>query len=270
MTKGVLIFALNDGFDYQSVAVIAAKRVATHLQLPVTLVTNVAPSKTVADLFDKIIVKSEKLNQTRTIQDGLNSTKINWLNFSRYSAYELSPYDETLVIDADYLINTNFLMNCFESNKDFLIYKQSIDISYHRHNPEFEFLNEFSIPFYWATVFYFKKTKLNEIFFKLIEFIRDNWHYYRLLYQISETKFRNDYAFSMAIHLLHGDILSDKFNLIPGKMFYSLDKDILISTTDSSCTILTPKKSSSDEYLVTKINKDIHVMNKQSILRTVV
>lgn len=269
MTKGVLIFALNDGFDYQSIAYIAAKRVKQHLQLPITMVTNVTPPDNIVEIFDKIIIRFENFTQTRTVQDGQESNKINWLNFSRFSAYELTPYDETLVIDADYLINTDFLKICFEINKDFLIYKDSFDVSYHRLNSEFEYINEFSIPFYWATVFYFKKTKLNESFFKLIEFIRDNWQYYRLLYQITESKFRNDFAFSIAIHLLHKHILSEKFYLIPGKMIYSLDKDILVSLTNNSCKILTAKKSSIDEYIMTKITNDIHVMNKHSILRAI-
>ena len=110
---------------------------------------------------------------------------------------------------------------------------------------------------------------MNESFFKLIEFIRDNWQYYRLLYQITESKFRNDFAFSIAIHLLHKHILSEKFYLIPGKMIYSLDKDILVSLTNNSCNILTAKKSSIDEYIMTKITNDIHVMNKHSILRAI-
>lgn len=267
MSKGALIFALNSGFDYQSIAAVAAERIRRYLNVPVSIITNQELPEKFANLFDSVILISEKDSQIRTINDGNNSTQINWLNFSRFSAYDLTPYDETLVIDADYIINTDCLKYCFNSDKDFLIYRTGVDVSPWRDGKEFKVLNEFSIPFYWATVFYFKKTNLNRIFFNLVQYIKDNWDYYRLVYQIVEKKFRNDYAFSIAINLLHVGMISNKFGLIPGKMFYSLDKDVIIELSKDFCKIMYPKQNSSTEYVPAKITQDIHLMNKHSLLR---
>ncbi len=151
---------------------------------------------------------------------------------------------------------------------DFLIYKNSCDLAGWRKIEEFKYLNQYSIPFYWATVFYFVKNKKNEIFFSLVKYIRNNWDYYRLIYQISDKKFRNDFAFSIAIHILNGMDYDCFDNIIPGKMFYTLDKDSLISLKEDSCVFLVEKENKLGEYTALKTSGiDVHVMNKHSLLR---
>jgi hypothetical protein len=117
-------------------------------------------------------------------------------------------------------------------------------------------------------VFYFVKNKKNEIFFSLVKYIRNNWDYYRLIYQISDKKFRNDFAFSIAIHILNGMDYDCFDNIIPGKMFYTLDKDSLISLKGDSCVFLVEKENKLGEYTALKTSGiDVHVMNKHSLLR---
>ena len=36
-----------------------------------------------------------------------------WYNCGRYLAYNLSPYDETLLLDTDYIVNSNKLLKTF-------------------------------------------------------------------------------------------------------------------------------------------------------------
>jgi len=272
MTQGVLLFAYNTEMDYVKLAVKSAERIKNYLDLPVTLVTDSAEylrKNFSEDLFDRIISNKDTTTQTKKFSDGNEfSERYIWKNSNRTSAYTLSPYDQTLVIDVDYVINSSFLKNCFEQNKDFLIYKDSYDLSGWRNTAEFQYLNQYSIPFYWATVFYFTKTKQNEIFFSLVEYIKNNWDYYRLIYQINDKKYRNDYSFSIAIHILNGTDCDLFAETIPGKMYYTLDKDVLLKIKNSAMTFLVEKEKILGEFTGVKTNElDVHVMNKFSLLR---
>lgn len=269
MSKGVLIFALDGNFKYTSLAEIAAKRVKEFLNLPITLVVNTDYVDS-GLIFDKIIKIESDIGQNRVLHDGLNSfTNIQWLNFTRCQAYDLSPYNQTLVIDADYLISSNHLSLCFDMNKDFLVFNSSFDLSENRRLNEFVDINPFSIQFYWATVFYFKKTPLNRVFFSFVEYIKNNWSYFCSLYQIKDPKFRNDFAFSIAIHVIFNHKVSKLFGFIPGKICYSIDKDTLIKVSGSKLSFLLTNTVDNKLQPVSVNNLDVHVMNKNSILRVI-
>lgn len=267
MSKGVLLFALNTELRYTDLAEISVKRIKKHLSLPVTIVVN-DEYNDASKLFDQVIKIEELQVQHRVINDGADlSTKIKWLNFSRADAYELSPYDETLVLDVDYVINSSHLNVCFTLGKDFLIFNDSFDLSNTRNLNEFKTITPFGIKFYWATVFYFKKTLRNEIFFTLIKYIKDNWLYYCNLYNIKETKFRNDFAFSIAIHLFFNSVPTDKFGYIPGKKFFTIDKDYLIKIKEDKMEFLLSNEIDTKLQPAAVNTMDVHVMNKNSILR---
>jgi hypothetical protein len=274
MSKGIVLFAFNTEIDYVKMSIHSAERIKQYLGLPVTLVTDsreylLKNFNDKVHLFDKIVEKTDNTQQTKKFSDGSNQASRHiWKNTSRADIFDVSPYEQTLVIDVDYLINSSFLLNCFDLKSDFLIYKNSCDLAGWRKTEEFKYLNQYSIPFYWATVFYFVKNKKNEIFFSLVKYIRNNWDYYRLIYQISDKKFRNDFAFSIAIHILNGMDYDCFDNIIPGKMFYTLDKDSLISLKGDSCVFLVEKENKLGEYTALKTSGiDVHVMNKHSLLR---
>jgi hypothetical protein len=262
MSKGILIFAQVGDFDYITLAEIAAARVKQYLNIPVSVVTNVNYQNK-SKIFDKVINKVSKSTQKRALYDGVNADTIEWMNFDRSDCYNLSPYDETIVIDADYLVSSDHLLNCFNFNRDFLIFNDHFYLHDDLYAKEFEFINDSGINFYWATVFYFKKTSYTRVLFNFIQYIRDNWEYFSLLYNIKERKFRNDFAFSIAINILSLQIPSNLFGFIPGKLFYSIDKDTLIKSENNELTFY---MLSSNSCTKTK-DIDIHVMNKNSILR---
>jgi hypothetical protein len=109
-----------------------------------------------------------------------------------------------------------------------------------------------------------------EQLFSLIAHIKLNWQYYKFLFQIRSSSFRNDYAFSIAIHILNGYIDGDFAKHLPGKMFYILDRDIFLKRTDNSFYFLVEKEHTSGEYIPLKIsNVDVHIMNKYSLLRII-
>lgn len=272
MTKGILLFAHNSEMDYVKLAVKLTDRIKHYLNLPVTVITDSEEylrKNFNSEIFDSIIKRKDDTSQTKKFSDGQGfSERYVWKNTNRYTAYQLSPYDQTLVLDVDYVINSDFLLNVFKQNTDFACFKDSCDLAGWRNTDEFRFINQYSIPFYWATVCYFTKTKQNEIFFSLVDYIRTNWDYYRLIYQINDKKFRNDFAFSIAIHILNGtdsELFSD---IIPGKMYYTLDKDILLKIKNSTLSFLVEKERLLGEFTGLKTsNLDVHVMNKFSLLR---
>lgn len=269
MTKGIVLFAFNNSeIDYIKIAEYAAAKARNFLKVPVTLITDAESADSVkSDIFDKVIVDGPKDYYNRTFRDG-NSKKINtlWKNTHRSSAYNLTPYDETLVIDVDYIVNSDTLSYCWEQPHDFLIYKNSYDLSQWRANDQY--VSDLSVPFYWATVFYFKKSPAVESFFALVEHIKNNWQYYKFLHQIDSPNFRNDYAFSIAIHMMNGLTHGDFAKQLPGKLYYTIDKDFLIKKKDRDFYFLVQENNSQENYMPLKVsNLDLHIMNKYSLLR---
>lgn len=273
MTKGVLIFAQNNSeIDYAKISLYAAMRVKEFLQVPVSLVTDskdwlLESQPTAIDVFDQIISINSDTTQTKKFYDGTLSAKtLTWKNLNRADCYELSPYDETLVIDSDYIISSDTLSAAWGSSKNFLIYRDSFDLAQWRDDSSFRYLNQLSIPFYWATAFYFKKTPDTNAFFELVKSIKDNWSYYRALYNIDSTVFRNDFAFSIVLNMMGEEF----FGELPGKMNYILDRDVLIKIKENAFQFLVEKKNYAGEYIATKTTGiDIHVMNKYSLVRCI-
>lgn len=274
MTQGILIFAFNsDGVDYIKMAILSAKRAKKFLNKPVSLVTDskqhlIDKFPNDVSIFDTIIESIDNTTQTKRFYNGSDEyTKHVWKNSNRVDCYAVSPYDETLVIDSDFIINSSFLSYVWKQPNDFLIYADHNDLAGWRDTSEFKFVSEQSIPFYWATVFFFKKSKLNENFFLLIQHIKENWIYFVKLYQLNSTKFRNDIAFSIAIHMMNGFTHGDFATPIANKLTYTLDRDFLIKHKDQSMTFLVQAKTSADLYTLVKTNNlDVHVMNKHSLL----
>jgi len=274
MTKGVLLFAYNNSqIDYVRLAIFSANRIKEHLNVPVTLISNDSSltSSYALDVFDHVLHFDETISNKKYFNDGLDKSEhLDWHNAARFSAYTLSPYEQTLVLDVDYIISSNNLNKCWDQPHDFLIYKDSIDFATWRDNKEFKNISDYSIDFYWATAFYFKKTEYTNYLFRLIEHVKENWGYYKVLYQLHSTNFRNDFAFSIAIHMMNGFTQGEFAKKLPGKMYYTLDTDILTNIENNKMTFLTHRQQSSDSYVPLAISGlDIHVMNKYSLLRCI-
>lgn len=275
--KGIVLIAKNNGeIDYVKQAYFLAKRIQKYLKLPVSVITDSAEylkSTFDSSVFDEIIeIDYLTTSNKRMYFDGSLSYKtLMFKNQSRSMAYFSSPYDETILMDTDFIISNDKLLNCFDSNFDLMVYKNSYDLSNVRDTFEFKYLNDKGIDFYWATVVYFKKSEKSEIFFNLVNHIEENWDHYKRMYYIQSNMFRNDYAFSIAIHIMNNFNKGGGFvKEIPENLYYTADRDILWKLNDDKMIFLVEKKNHTGEYTILSTSGlNIHVMNKFSLERII-
>lgn len=280
MTKGILVFARNNSqVDYVKQAYVLAKRADAFLNLPVSIVTD-SPEylkKTYHDyddVFDKIIDISQHTQKNKNLKnyfDGsLTQKQLEFKNDTRIFSYELSPYSSTVVLDTDFVIANNNLNYCFKQNRDFLIYKDAYDLCGHRDISEFTTISDTGPDFYWATAFYFRKSETTKIFFDLLKHINENYEHYLKVYQIPARLYRNDHAFSIAIHILNGFQKGSFAGKMPGKLYYTTDRDFLTKVNQESLQFLIEKKDYLGEYtLIKTTGLNVHVMNKFSLGRMI-
>ena len=268
MSNGVLCFAHNNGkVDYLKQAEFLAKRVKQHLNLPTTLVTSTVSELKNLDLFDKIIEIDDKNSNYKRYYNGtLHHQNLQFKNNDRVRSYELSPYETTLVLDTDYVICNSSLKYAFDSLHDFQIYKEGLDLCEWRKHKEFDYINDSGIPFYWATCFCFKKTQQTKTFFDILQHLVKNWSHYEQVYNIGSRNFRNDHVFSIGIHMMNGFTDGDWAKTLPGKMFYTLDRDFVKKIKDDSLQFLLQKEKYEGEYILASTKDcNVHIMNKFSL-----
>ena len=106
MSKGCLVFAFNnEKINYIKQAESLAVRAKKFLNLHTTLVTDINIQN---DLFDKIIViEDNSYTVKKTYRNGNESERLSFKNSSRVLSYDLTPYDETIVLDSDTLVTEN-------------------------------------------------------------------------------------------------------------------------------------------------------------------
>ena len=277
MSKGVLLFAQNNhSIDYIKQAIFCAKKIKKHLGIPVALATdNSDYLKATYPYYEKYISHVIELDwydctQKRTYRDGTMSKRdLEWRNHDRATAYDITPFDETIVMDTDFIIGNNSLLNAFNTDQDFLIFRHITDVNMDRPDEyRFNKISDRSIDMYWATVFYFKKSESMKRFFDLITHIKDNWNFYRLTYQIVNKTYRNDFAFSIAIHILNGFQRTNWPKVLPGRLWFTSDADVLIKLEDETYTFLLDKKHWVGHYHAGSIkDANIHIMNKFALDR---
>lgn len=273
MSKGILVFAYNNrSIDYVKQACFLAKRVSKYLNLPTSIVTeDVSYAKQWEDVFDQIIYCKSTAITAKTYNDGtMAKQKLLFKNDTRPLAYDLTPYDQTILLDSDYIIADSKFKNCFDGPNEFMIYKDAYDLAGFRDYSEFKHISDVGVEFYWATCVYFKKSKSTEIFFNLLKHIQQYWTHYRQIYRLETPVYRNDHVFSIAIHIMNGFTKSEFPKKMPGKLFYTTDKDILHKLDNDEFTLLLEKQNYLGQYTLANFKgKSLHVMNKFSLAENI-
>lgn len=230
-SKGVVLFAFNTNtVDYKLIANRASKLITHTLGLPVTIITEMlAP-------------------QTNTRVGYAHGTQ--WFNGDRYRAYDFSPYDETLLLDSDYLMLDDSLLKILDTTTDYTImtnnqnFRQSITGT----------MGNLSLNFVWATAIVFKKTRRSKLLFDLVGRVQNNYRYYSKLYNLRNSNFRNDYAFAIADNIINGYRPSQG---IPWTMLTVADTVKALEIKDNKIIV----REEDTAYVIPR--QSIHIMDKE-------
>lgn len=267
MTKGCIIFAHDGDIDYGSQAVLAAKLATKHLKVPVSLISDQQTIYNIQHKFDQLpfdqIIQVDL--PANTNKRNISNTVVSFINTNRASVWDLTPYDRTLVIDSDFLIFSDTLNKYWNDDHHFLITPGMLDLLDDSGERAYK-LSQYTINMLWATNFMFTKNNETKIFFDLIEHIRAEYSYYSRLYEFNDDQYRNDYAFSIACHLMSNYGLASWHGDLPCPLIFKLTDDIVDIKPNSQITFLVKEYQFEDYYLAKSINQDIHIMNKHSLL----
>ena len=245
MTRGVLLFCFDTKHTkYHMILEKCVHLLKKNLKLEITVVTDYQTFKKIKPLgFINYKFIEPELGNSKNAQE--------WNNKDRHMAYELSPYDTTLVMDIDYFCYTDNLLQLMDTGYDFLIPDQVHDLTQRN---SFHQRVWSMIPMVWATVFVFRKTAKAKQIFDMIKYVKSYYSYFLDLYRIYDRRFRNDYAFAIALQQANGFL---NYDTLP----------IRLPTLPPDCDIM----KFTDEGIVWQYNdqinctedQDVHVLNKK-------
>jgi len=244
-SKGVLILYSNSAqLDYYKLSKLCSRLAEQYLNVPCTI-QYIEPEQT---NFRTFRYPENKLEKTE------------WNNIGRFSAYDLSPYDETILLDSDYIVQSNTLANYFGCDHDFLCHNKSWDVTGNNVFRHDQYMTQNKFDMRWATVIYFKKTEKAKQIFKTWRSVYEHYDYYSKLFGFRRTPFRNDFAMSIAHQICNGY-----------KNSYTFNHDLpALSSSDSVLNYNKGKWLLKYQYKnthnVMRYKGDLHVMNKHSLL----
>ena len=259
MTTGALIFAYdNETIDYQAMAAWSAGNIRHHLGLPVALVTDT--DCRYAKDFDKIIVcpRREDSGSRQFADCGL----VSWHNTNRMDAYQLSPWDRTLLLDADYVVASDMLHRLTGLDCDLLAHQVACDITAQNDFSGLNYFGSYGMPMSWATVIMFRRSLHAKLVFESMSMIRNNWRHYRHLYQTGNSVYRNDHALSIALAIANGHCLSHP--VIPWNLITVLPEHRLSQVAKDHYRVDYVDSENRSRWLEI-FNQDFHAMGKKHL-----
>lgn len=276
MKKGVVLIAHNNRtIDYARMSIISGGLAKRHLKVPVSLITDESTVRWMKDsgiyndaemIFENIILTERpEIDNRRKLNDGSFVEYVPFLNSTRDKVFDLTPYDRTLLIDTDFLIFSDRLSNYWEVDEDVLIAESMNDVQGDRIGILDKKVSETGIHLYWATTVMFSKTEYSKTFFRLVEYIKENYNFFADLYRFDPQQYRNDISFSIAKHILEG---FEKSNINLPPLLTVQDRDLISLIKESSLKILIQSNVGNETYYPCSIkDQDLHLMNKQSIVK---
>jgi hypothetical protein len=272
--RGMLMFAHNnDLFDYGKMAYASALSAVHHINESISLVVdeqtwesllqNYPDAETVFD--DPIFIEFEDRNDRHfDLADG-SRKKAKYHNTTRLRAYELSPYDETLLIDTDVLVQDSSLRGVWGSSPAIRMNHEISELILSGDNTQVK-LSDNSLTTFWATICYFRKCKVTEDFFSLSKYVEKNYEYYGVLHGFPTGIVRVDIILTIAAHIMSGYVGGSKSVVEPLPVedtVFAWNKDIMIDFDEDRATFLT--KSNGKPFPVSTY-RTVHCMNKDSMM----
>jgi len=266
MSKGVILFAYNNkNVDYYKMAVATAKRVNHFLNLPVTVVTDETTDiESYGYTFDKTIInEADKSNIKENTA---------WINKGRFNAYEFSPYDETIVLDTDYMINSDTLLKTFDFESDLMCHNRTSVMM--APDAAQEPLSTYSVNTLWATVIRFNKSLYAKQVFESMKMIQNNYTHYMHLYRLNSDMYRNDYSLTIATRICNGHT-EDTSQYLPWNLTHVGQNTTVYKVNDSEFN--TEYMIMYDNWIRDKLRKeyitikdfDFHMLNKKNFMELI-
>jgi hypothetical protein len=169
MSKGIFLFAQNGDTNYVRQACFCAYTIKqSNPTLSVTLATNDFVPEKYLKYFDNIIeIPGDDLAESE-----------NWKVSNRVKIYDLSPYDETIVLDVDMLVLTD-ISDWWSKLENYDLYFTSNPITYKGELIKTDFYRKAftanNLPNIYVGVHYFKKSVLANEFYSWLSVIVQNW-----------------------------------------------------------------------------------------------
>lgn len=255
MTRGVVLFAHNTATtDYYQMAVRTAKRVNEYLDLPVTIITG-SDSVTASDYtFDRtFFVEADETNfRHRQV----------WKNKGRYQAYALSPYDETILLDTDYLINSQTLLKTFDLPSDIVCHKNTTWLF--GDEPQ-EQLSDSTVQSLWATVVRFNRSSRVQQTFEMLQMVQENYEHYANIYKFMPYMYRNDYALTIALKTVNGH-LEHREDYIPWDLVHVSKKVKAVKESETQYALLFENPTTKKHQYIRVRDIDFHMLNKENFM----
>ena len=197
MSKGFLWFAQNNNTtDYARLSIELARSIRQHNKSHAICVITDRHTKLQSEYIDSIIVLDHDNSEKETIKFS-----------NEYQAFSLSPFTHTIKLEADMLWTSNtewwwyylcqhnmiFSVNC-RNYKDEII----------RHTPYRQLFEKNYLPNIYNGMFYFRKSKIAQQFFKLCESITHNWKTIRdeCLIACHDSVPTTDVVYSLALRIM--------------------------------------------------------------------
>ena len=261
--KGVLLFAKNNpDFNYIKQAKVSATLAKYYLNIPVALVTPKDELQEDVSLFDHVIdwkEKVEEINIRPMYIDG-KFKPVSWHNLDRLTAYDVSPFDETILIDSDYLIQNQVLDSVWGSNTPMLMNTHTRIPSKHQQHI-YELVIEDGFPkVHWFTVMYFRKCKQTEEWFNVAKYVKENYDFYKKTFRIPYAYYRNDITASIASHIV-GGFRDDYIKPLPPRQINSFNMEHILDIAKGKIILNT------ETIPVLLKDTNVHCLNKQEIER---
>jgi hypothetical protein len=247
MTTGALIFAFNNKqIDYLSMAQWSARNIQRHLGIPTHIVTD------------------QEIAATGTNQRwfGDFNTTVIWHNESRVSAYDLSPWDQTLVLDADYVVASNQLQVVLDAKQDFLAHRLAYDVVGQNDFLGLNYFGQHNMPMWWATVMMFRRSPQAKLIFDAMKMVQNHWMHYKRLYKNNSPSYRNDHALSIALGMVNGHVT--EHNSIPWQLA-SLTPEHKLKQLDQDHYRVDFITSNNKSRWIELHDQDFHAMGKKQL-----
>jgi hypothetical protein len=283
--KGICFFAYNnDQLDYIKMALVASRYAKKNLKLPVCLITDEGgesylyesqSKEQINQVFDYIVITNDKMksNRRRHFDSPWTTFAAQFSNSNKHKIFQYSPFEQTLLLDIDYIVKTDVLLKYFDNDHPVCMFDNATTLRNELPSLDERFLYDAGIKMWWSTVVYFNRSDFSKLFFDTWSHVADNYEFYQYLYNFPSKLFRTDYCVSIAVHILAGmqdtqEYLGNFDNTALVNM--SQKDDIIEAKNDNEWIMLSHnQKEIWKNILVNTSNQDIHVMNKRAFERVI-